>query len=97
MPKYSKSTESDFNYFDNGNSGQIIHTRIIKDKIQAALNNGVEIEWSQNEQFCVIDGETFNVSKKLFEQWLTSGELVWYEIVVDLIRESTDSFIFILG
>ena len=76
MPKYTKSTESDFNYFNDGNNRQIIHTRIIKDKIQTALNEGVEIEWAPNGQWCVVNGETLNVSKKLVEQWLRSGELV---------------------
>lgn len=76
MPKYTKSTESDFGRFADGNAQQIIHTRILKDKIQTALNDGVEIVWSQNEQFCTIDGETLNVSKKLFTQWLRDGELV---------------------
>ena len=76
MPKYTKSTESDFGRFQDGNHRQIIHTRILKDKIQAALNEGAEIEWGPNEQWCIIDGETLNVSKKLFEQWVESEELI---------------------
>lgn len=76
MPIYKKSTESDFGHFADGNDRQISHTRILKDRIQAALNEGIKIEWSPNEQWCTIDGETLNVSKKLFTQWIESGELV---------------------
>ena len=73
--KHSKSYERDWGLFEGKSDRQIIHTEILKQTIQTKIDEGRQIIWSSNNRWCEIDGETFNVSKALFDKWVSKGEI----------------------
>ncbi len=76
--KHSKSYERDWGLFEGKNNSAITHCEKVKQTIQNKLNEGHPIIWAKNERYCEIDGETFNISKRLFDRLVSSGEIEYH-------------------
>ena len=44
-------------------------------KISSLVKSGHKIQWSTNERWCSVNGETFNVAKTVYEKRVLESEL----------------------
>lgn len=47
-----------------------------RERMQKLINKGYHIDWASNGNWCEINGETFNISKVLFKNWVDNGEII---------------------
>ena len=74
--KHSKSYERDWGLFEGRNDSAVSGYETMIQNIQSKIDEGHKIEWSPNERWCEIDGETFNIRKDLFDKLVHNGDIV---------------------
>ena len=73
--KHSKSYERDWGLIEGINRRQIDSCDLLKQTIQTKIDEGHKIIFAANGRWCEIDGETYNVSKALFDKWVNNHEI----------------------